>query len=496
MTAPSHSRRHGAPGDPAALVKAARRQLSAGETAAARTTLDAVIARWPRRADAHAGRGFVARAEGDHDGALAAFDAALKLDPGEPSLIAARAETLMALGRAREAAATWDALIARAPGALKPRLEKALMLQAAGDLEAAAAAFRQALALAPGNGEVYRLFAQARRLAPDDPLIADMERLWARPDLPEHARAHLGFALAKAMEDTGRTDRIFAYLRPANEAMRRAQPYDVATRERQVEALIRCFEGMDFSNLPAAPSEPFGPVFVTGLPRSGTTLVEQILSAHSAVTGGGELAIFLRDAERLLARPDGSLRPAATLSPPQLAGLGRSYEQRARRALRFESRFTDKSIQTHLAMGLVRAAIPAARIVLVERDPRDTLFSIYKNVFLAGKHGYAYDLRDLARYWRAYRRIVDFWRAAMPGGFHALRYEALVADPEPRSRALLAAVDLPWEAGCLGFAGNRHAVRTLSAVQVRQPLYSSSVGAWRPHAAELSEMLDELGEID
>ncbi|MDH3264254.1 MAG: sulfotransferase [Paracoccaceae bacterium] len=496
MKAPPRSNIAAAPGDPAALLKAAHRQLSAGETAAARATLDTLIARWPRLADAQAGRGFVARAEGDHGTALAAFEAALKLKPGEPSLLAARAETLATLGQARQAAEAWDALTARAPGALKPRLEKALALQAAGDFEAAGAAFRQALDLAPGNGEVYRLIAQSKRLTPEDPLIADMERLWARPDLPEPSRAHLGFALAKAMEDTGQSSRVFAYLRPANEAMRRAQPYDVAERERQVEALIRCFEGMDFASLPSAPPEPFGPVFVTGMPRSGTTLVEQILSAHSAVTGGGELAIFLREAERLLARPDGSLRQAATLTPGELAGLGRRYEDLARRAVQFEGRLTDKSIQTHLALGLVRAALPSARIVLVERDPRDVLFSIYKNVFMAGKHRYAYDLRDLARYWRAYRRIADFWRAAMPGGFHELRYEALVADPAPAARALLSAVDLPWEDGCLDFTGNRRAVKTLSAVQVRQSLYSSSVGAWRPYAAELAEMIDELGEID
>jgi tetratricopeptide (TPR) repeat protein len=495
MKAPARS--DAAPPDtPAALLQAAQRQLSAGDTAAARATLDAVIARWPKLADARAGRGFVARAEGDHAAALAAFDAALKLKPGEPALIAARAEALAALGQARAAAEAWDALIARAPGALRPRMEKALMLQAAGDFEAAAAAFRQALDLAPGNGEVYRLFVQSKKVAAGDPLIAEMERLWARPDLPAPSRAHLGFALAKAMEDTGQTDRVFAFLRPANEAMRRAQPYDVAERERQVEALIRAFEGMDFADLPSAPPEPFGPIFVTGMPRSGTTLVEQILSAHSAVTGGGELAIFLREAERLLALPGGGLRQATTLTPAELAEMGRRYEDRARRAVRFEGRLTDKSIQTHLALGLVRAALPSARIVLVERDPRDALFSIYKNVFMAGKHRYAYDLRDLAHYWRAYRRIADFWRAAMPGGFHELRYEALVAEPEPAARALLSAVELPWEDGCLDFTGNRRAVKTLSSFQVRQSLYSSSVGAWRPYAAELAEMIDELGDID
>lgn len=480
---------------PAALLEASRRELAAGNAGTARRLIEAVLARQPDSADALAGLGMACRAEGDHAGALAAFEAALKTQPGVPALIAARAEELAELGRTAEAAAAYDRLIAALPKSVRPRADKALMFQRSGDFDAAEREFRKALEIAPADGELYRVFLRTKKLGPGDPLIAAMERAWARSDLPAGSRVHLGFALAKAMEDSGQHERVFTYLRPANEGMRRAHPFDFAAREREIDGLIDAFRGYDFASLASAEPGDFGPIFVTGLPRSGTTLVEQIVSAHPEVEGGGEMAIFFREASRAMRAPGGGFRRLDAVPKADLAALAGAYEARARKALNFRERFTDKSIQTELVLGLVRLVLPQARVLLVERDPRDTLFSIYKNVFMPGKHLYSYDLRDLARFYRLHRKVVDFWREALPGGFHAVRYEELVADPEPVSRAMVAAAGLVWDPACLAFTENKRAVKTLSAHQVRQPLYASSVGAWRLYEAELAEMLDELGEV-
>lgn len=477
------------------VLRAARDRLAAGDTAAARQTIANVLRLVPGSVDGWNGLGHVCRAEGDHLGALDAFDRSLKLRPAQPAILAARAQALADLDRVADAAAAYDALIAMFPREVKPRADKAHMLQQAGRFDEAEAEFRRALALAPDDGELYRVFLRSKKLGPDDPMIAAMERAWAKDALPQRSRAHLGFALAKAMEDTGQHDRVFRYLKPANQAMRRLHPFDMAEREAKLSALLDAFRGHDYGRHPAAEPGQFGPIFVSGLPRSGTTLVEQIVSAHPAVEGGGEMAILFRMATDLLATPDGGFRPVGTLSAAELGKLASGYQARARKALKFDRRFTDKSIQTDMVAGLVRMAIPGARIIEVARDPRDILFSIYKNVFTPGKHLYAYDLRDLARYWKVHRRFVAFWDDAIPGLFHHVRYETLVADLEGQARAMVEAAALPWDDACLHYDRNRRQVKTLSTHQVRQPIYDSSVGAWRRHEADLAEMLDELGEV-
>ncbi len=475
-----------------AQLLAANALLKQGRVAEARKALRDLVARLPGLAEAWVGLAHIARAERDRAGALAAFERASRLRPNDPNLLTACAEELSELGQTGRALAIYDRLIAAHPRTVKPRADKAHLLQLVGDFAAAEREFRAALALSPNDGELYRVFLGSKKLKADDPLIAQMERAWAKADLPLRSRVHLGFALAKAMEDSGQYDRVFTYLRPANEGMRKLHPYDIATREKEVEDLIALFRAHDFSSLVPAGHGSFNPIFVTGMPRSGTTLVEQIVSSHPAVTGGGEMAIFGRVAMKQLTNPAGGYVPVASVSKAAWQAVGADYERGVRAILGEGAYITDKSIQTYMLLGPMRLALPTARAIVVRRDPRDTLFSIYKNVFAEAKHLYAYDLKDLARYYRTFERMVDFWREAMPQGFAEVTYEDVVADPEPQSRALVAAAGLEWDPACLDFTQNSRAVKTLSAHQVRQPLYASSVGAWKRYEADLAEMLDEL----
>lgn len=447
----------------------------------------------PELAEVPFQQGIIAVAQKDHAAAATFFATARGLKPTEPAILTALAASQSEISAYADAADTYDALIALAPKAIKPRADKALMMQRAGLFDAAEKEFRKALKLAPHDGELYRIFLATKKLKSNDPLVRAMKTAWSDKRVSGRGRAHLGFALSKTMEDTGNHKRVFSYLKPANDLIRAQYPYDLAHRDAEVKALLEGFAGFDFR--PPAPTEDntFAPIFVAGLPRSGTTLVEQVIASHPHVTGGGEMGHGLRLAYDLLGDPGTSLRPMTSLTPDDLNGFATAYKTAVRKVLEFDTRMTDKSIQTHLIMGLIRQAIPSARFVVVRRDPRDIAYSIYKNVFGPGSHRYAYDLTDIARYIQTHDQMLDFWQSALPGGFHEIWYEDLVNDPEPQARALLNAVDLPWDDACLRFYENPREVRTLSVHQVRQPIYKTSTAGWRRYANELRPVSDILG---
>ncbi|TCO69599.1 tetratricopeptide repeat-containing sulfotransferase family protein [Rhodovulum euryhalinum] len=430
----------------------------------------------------------------DYAAAADAFSRAIALGQTRPQTFEALARALERAGRPEDALAAHDRAVAAAPDRPEVHGRRAILLQQMGRFQEAEAGFRRSIDLDPTNGEPFRLLVKGRRIGADDPLVAEMAALWDRPDLSDHSRMNLGFALAKAMEDAGQPDRIFAYLHPANALMRKLYPYDIAERRAEIDALKAAVADTDFTARRVAGVTDYAPIFVTGMPRSGTTLVEQILASHSRVTGGGELGFVAGEAMRLMSDGAGGLRPLSGLGDREIAEFGHAVEAHLRMRLPGSDIVTDKSIQTYMVAGLVRLALPNARIVVVHRDPRDTCLSIYKNIFAEGTHRYAYDLRDLGLYYRMFVEVIDFWRARLPDGFHEIRYENLIADPEPQARALVAAGGLAWEDGCLDFHKTERRVATLSLHQVRQPIYATSMKAWERHADELAPLIEALGD--
>jgi len=388
--------------------------------------------------------------------------------------------------------ACFDRGLALAPDFAQLHSRKGLLLQRQGDFDAADACFRRAIALEPGNGDFYRLLMTTRKVNRDDPLIAEMQAQFENPAASDLNRMHLGFALSKAMEDTRQHARLFHYLRPANDLMHKAYPYDIATRRREVDGIMQAFAGFDRLRVPAPGSSDYAPIFVTGMPRSGTTLVEQIIASHSRVTGAGEVGHAAREAYKVAFDDHMHPRPYSRMSPEDVAGIGHRYEALMRRDFPDAAQVSDKSIQTYAFLGLIRQALPQSRIIVVRRDPRDTLLSIYRNVFLDGTHLYAYNLRDLGLYYRMFMELTDFWRALVPDWFHEVEYEALVANPEAEARKLIAACGLEWEDNCLNFYENKRRVDTLSVYQVRQPIYASSLAAWKRHTDDLAELFAAL----
>jgi len=370
---------------------------------------------------------------------------------------------------------------------------KAAFLQVLGRFDEAETLFRQAIEHDPLNGYTYQTFLITRKTEKGDPIIAKMEELYENPEVSRENRMYFGFALAKAMEDTKDYGRVFAYLRPANEGMRKLYPYDISGYLTSTRALIEQFKSVDFQSRVVPGTTDFAPIFVTGLPRSGTTLVEQIIASHSAVTGGGELGFAFSEMEAAMGGAAKRGTRPFNLSDKEIASIGRKIESHMRHAFPDADRMTDKAVLTHDYLGPLKLAIPKARIIVVQRDPRDCLLSMYKNMFPSGRHLYAYDLGDLGEYYHCFQDIIRLWREKAADWLYEISYDALIANPERETRDLIAACGLEWEDQCLSFHENKRRVDTLSVHQVRQPLYASSTKAWQRYEADLEELFQALG---
>jgi tetratricopeptide (TPR) repeat protein len=475
---------------PAALIAMGQAQARLGHAAAAETALRRALELAPDAVPARLelAEVLLAQRPAEVPEVLAPL-AKTPLPNAAEKVLAARA--LAAEGRTEAAEEAFANAVAAAPESAHPLAAQGAFLQELGRFDEAETALRRAIALRPGDGQLYTTLYTGTRARADDPLIPEMQAAWDDPATAPGNRMLFGYALAKAMEDSGARDRVFTYLRPASDLMKARHPYDIERRERQVAQYLEMFDGVDWSReIPGATEA--APIYVTGLPRSGTTLVEQILASHPAVTGGGELGHGFARLHLALSPALGQARGRLPLDDAALADLGRQVAEDMQASVPGAAHPTDKGVTSYMLLGPLRLALPRGRLVVVHRDPRDTLLSMYRNRFAPGRHLYTYDLEQLARYYHGFRRLTDFWRGALGTAVHEIRYEDLLADPEAQVRALLAACGLDWAPECLDFHRNERRVETLSVHQVRQPLYASSMGAWRRHEKDLAGMIDLL----
>lgn len=470
----------------------ALRLAQAGHLTDAAALLDGLALRAPAAAEVPYKRAQIAAQLGDIDTWCSAIDKAQALRPSEPAILAEAVKAHRTAGHDTRVLALMDAHIALDRTAIAPQADKALYLQQIGQFDASEKLFRRLLKKHPTESELYRMFAATIRFRPNDPLIAAMRRLAKHPQLSPQGKMHINYALAKAMEDTKQTNKVFPHLRRANSAQAAIWPDDRNSRDMEWHAVVKAQSGL----APLADSTGTSPglLFVTGLPRSGTTLVEQIIASHSQVHAGGEMATALRNAYACFGSGANmtalSSRPAKDLQAfvTQLDQRNRIHRDPSKPWL------TDKSIMVFLIYGLLHATLPNARFIVVHRDPRDIAVSIYKNYFNGGTHRYANDLATIADTIKTFRQIITHWRDTLPDRFSEVRYEDLVSDPSTGSRQLIAAAGLDWEDQCLNFHENRGTVKTLSLHQVRQPIYKSSAAAWRRYESELQPFLDAWGD--
>ena len=448
----------------------------------------------PLAADAHAGIGGVLQARGRFEAALLAYRRALELKPDEAAAHIRLGFTLHALGRPDEALAAYRRAIALRSDDAEAHVGAGVALQELGRSGEAAAAVERALALDPASARAWYIRSDLKTFAPDDPDIARMEALLAGADarrLDPDARLDLEFALGKAWMDVGEADRAFAHLTAGNRRVRGALAYDVEADVSRFAAVARTFTPELMDRLGGAGFGDERPLFIVGMPRSGTTLVEQILASHPQIHGAGELGLLDEVVGR--AWPRGFPPSASDLAGADLSALGRAYAERVGALAPGSRRVVDKMPSNFPFAGLIALMLPGARILHCRRDPVDTCLSCYSKRF-AGRWDFAYDLGDLGRYYRAYDALMAHWRALLPSErFAEVRYEELVGNLRGEAERLIAFCGLAWDDACLDFHRTVRPVRTASVNQVRQPIYRTSLARWKPYAAHLGPLLAALG---
>ena len=502
------------PGHPLLLQGLGVVQIHLGELEAAIGSFRQATAATPRDATLQNYLGLALAQSGRHGEAADAFGAAAALQPDAFEVVLNLAQACRKAGRFAAAATAFGTVLARRPDfvpalmglgdvhSVLGRHEDAMrhyqraaaiapasagahfgigsVLQQLGRFDEARAAFERALALAPAEPAVHRALAELAPFRDGDPRLAPMLALETAP-LSESQMVELHFALAKAFDDLKQYETAFGHMANGNALWRRLIRYD----EAGVMAYLREVEAA----YPAArlrEAEGFAsqlPVFVIGMPRSGSSLVEQILSSHPQVFGAGELTVVqeLIDQTASLARPE------------EFTLLGERYVAQVQTLAPAAVRIVDKLPANFRHAGLIHMALPKARLIHVRRDAMDTCFSCYSKLFLNGLN-YTSDLGELGRYHRAYQRLMAHWRAVLPPDvLLEVDYEKLVANLEVEARRIVAFCGLAWDERCLRFHETARPVRTLSGMQVRQPLFSTSIGRWRPYAAWLEPLREALG---
>ena len=423
--------------------------------------------------------------------ALAELDVLIPDDPTNVGHANLKAASLAKLGGFTEAIALYREVLTRVPDQPKVWMSLGHMLKTVGQLDDGVAAYRSALAIAPALGEVWWSLANLKtvRFGADD--VAAMTTALGRDDLSDEDRFHLDFALGKAFEDAKDAARAFAHYRAGNALRRKHLAWDADALTAMVDRSIALCDADFFASREGYGDPATDPIFVVGMPRSGSTLVEQILASHSAVEGTSELP----DIPALARVGDRYPMTIAELSAEACAEAGAAYLERTRVQRRADrARFIDKLPNNWLHVPFIRLILPNATIIDTRRHPIGCCFSNFKQHFARGQ-AFSYSLTDMGRYYRDYVRLMTHLDTVQPSRVHRVDYESMVDDPETEIRALLAACGLPFEAACLTFHTTDRAVRTPSSEQVRQPIFRGGVEGWQDFVPYLGELQAALGPL-
>ncbi len=433
----------------------------------------------------------------------AALEQVELLSRGEPNHSGYRnlkAVILAKIGEYQESIEIYAEVVKSHPDNAKIWMSYGHALSAAGRDAESIATYRRSIALEPGFGEAYWSLANLKTFRFSAEEVAAMQAQLARATLSDEDRFHFHFALGKALEDGGDFAAAFAHYDQGNRLRRSAIDYDAADTTLHVRRSKALFTADYFAARRGHGCAAADPVFIVGLPRAGSTLVEQILASHSAVEGTMELTDILGIVLSLcgnISRSSESSYPdvVAGLDAAQSRALGEQFLERTRIQRKTgKPLFIDKMPNNFMHIGLIHQILPNARIIDARRHPMACCFSCFKQHFARGQH-YTYDLGDIGRYYRDYVELMAHFDAVLPGRIHRVRYERMIEDTESEVRRLLDYCGLPFEPGCLRFYENDRAVRTASKQQVRQPIFRDGLDQWRHFEPWLDPLKESLGTV-
>lgn len=421
---------------------------------------------------------------------------AMSQDPKDPMTLDTLGVVFTLANAHEDAARAFRGAVALRPDIASYRFNLATSLSILGDMDGAQSEHEACLACDPRYWKAHLALAQLRRQTEESNHLARLSRLLEDVGGDREGRMYLHLALSKELEDLGQEPESFEHLSLGKRAGGEGRRYRFDRDRAMFDAIIEAFPDVVDGARGHASDEP---IFVIGMPRSGTTLVERILSSHSHVHSAGELPNFGFVLKRLSGSRTNALLDADTLKGAHSvdpALLGRSYIESTRPGTGHTARFIDKLPHNFLYAGHIASALPKARIICLNRDPVDTVLSNFRQLFSQGSqhYDYSFDLLDVGRYYLQFERLMAHWRRVLPGRILEVGYEQIIDDQEACTRRLLEFCGLPWEEGCLAFERNQAPVATASLVQVRSPLYRTSMQRWRRNQSRLTDLLSLLRE--
>ncbi|NNE41504.1 MAG: tetratricopeptide repeat protein [Marinicaulis sp.] len=429
--------------------------------------------------------GMSLRAERQYYEAAAVFSKAIEMAPNAAVLRNNYGNTLKDLNRYDDAINEFRRAIADNPRFPVAYKNLGAALTEIGETEDAIYAYEKAVELAPAYADAHYGLAMLKNFSDGDVQLSLLQQLQEKADLPNIDRANIAFALAKANDDVGKNETAFQLYTDANAYRRADIIYDIKKDRQQFTQIHKAFADMDQpKNASDTLSQP-RPVFIVGMPRSGTTLAEQILASHTDIYGAGELTALNESIIKTSWKSEG-------ITPAVINNVRAQYQEAITRLNIGAPVVTDKMPLNFLWIGFIILALPEAKIIHVRRDPRATCWSIFKQNFGGDGNGFAFDLRDVVDFYLLYSEYMTFWAEKFPGRIYDLDYDRLTKDPECEMRDLVAAAGLGWQDSCSKFYESKRAVSTASAAQVRKTVYSGSSDEWRRYEKLLAPYFNEL----
>ncbi len=448
---------------------------------------NAAIKIFPKYLTAFNNKGLAFKEMREFETAIDTFKSGLQMDPKNVDILKNLGYTYSENGQEQLALDCLKKADEISPGNPEILMRLGSLYSQVGDLKNSIQSLKASIAANPDQAEAYRLLAGLKKFTAEDPDVQAFQAAFDRNQgLPE-PEMHLGFALGKAYEDTGKYQQAFNYWNIGNRRRRDKIEYEVDTDILLTRKIRTFFSPGTFASYQGYQDQTESPIFIVGMMRSGTTLIEQILASHSQVYAAGEWGFinnYARNHRRFL--DDAGLPDLEEFAKGYLASLPEQAGQAAR--------FVDKLPINFLWVGYIKAMFPNARIINLRRDPRDVALSVYKNYFVSEGNQYAYDLTELGQFYMLYLEMMDHWRRVLPGAIYDIGYEAVVTDIRTEAENLLAYCGLAWEESVLNFQETERVVKTASLHQVRQKIHTGSVAGWRRFETEMAPFIDVMNK--